>query len=106
MHLSSRKKAISSLNVSRQDVIVLGEQPRSPARCEVRKRCRKTAKSVAMGRPCCEPRDDVTEGTLDLGSDVRVRPGGQPQVAAGVGERGMTHEGLRGRQHTAAAPAA
>jgi len=51
-----------------------------------------------MARPSREPRDDVTECALDLGSDVRVGLGGQPQVVVGVGDRGMTHVGLQDRQ--------
>ncbi len=74
---------------------MLGEQPRSPARCAVRKRCRKTAKSVAMACRCCDGRDDITEDTLDLGGDVRVGLGGQPEVVVGVGGRGVAHVGLQ-----------
>ena len=57
---------------------MLGEQPRSPARCAVRKRRRNTAKSVAMTRSCRDGRDDVADGALDAGGDVRVGLGGQP----------------------------
>jgi len=45
-------------------------KPRSPARCVVRKRRRKTAKSVAMVGSCGHGWDDVAEGVLDPGGDV------------------------------------
>ena len=81
--------------------MVLGEQPRSPARCAVRKRRRKTAKSVAMTRPGGDGRDDVADGLLDPGGDVRVGLGGQPQVVGGVGDRRMAQVGLQDRQQRA-----
>ena len=63
---------------------MLGEQPRSPARCAVRKRRKNTAKSVAMARPSCDRRDDVTDDASNLGGDVGVGLGGQPEVVGGV----------------------
>jgi hypothetical protein len=80
---------------------VLGEQPRSPARCVVRKRRRKTAKSVAMARPGGDGWDDVADDVLDLGADVGVGLGGQPKVVGGVGGRGMAQVGLQDRQQRA-----
>ena len=96
-----RPATASSLKVSRQDAIVSGEHPRSPARCEVRKRCRQTAKSAAVALPCLKGRDDVPEDALEAGDDVRAGRSGQPQVAAGAGDRGMTHAGLQDRQQRA-----
>src|ERR1700691_1661722 len=98
MDRPSLKKAISSRKVSREDAIVFGEQQRIQARWEVRKRRRKTAKSVATARPWRDGRDDIPEGMLDPGDDVRVGLGGQPQVVVGVGDRGVAHVGLQDRQ--------
>ena len=67
----------------------------------VRKRRRKTAKSVAMARPCGDGRDDVAGGLLDAGGDVRVGLGGQPQVVGGVAQRRMAHIRLQHRQQRA-----
>ena len=46
-------------------------------------------------------RDDVADGVLDVGGDVRVGLGGQPQVVGGVGDRAMAQVGLQDRQQRA-----
>ena len=63
---------------------MFGEQPRSPARYAVRKRRKNTAKSVAMARPFRDRRDDVTDDASNLGGDVGVGLGGQPEVVGRV----------------------
>src|SRR5208283_2883392 len=73
-------------------------QSRNQARCEVRKRCSNTAKSVAITGAFRDGWDDVAVGTLDAGGDVRVGLGGQPQVVVGVGDGGVAHVGLKDRQ--------
>src|SRR5688572_17308782 len=52
----------------------------------VRKRRRKTAKSVAMVRPGGDWWNDVADDALDLGADVGVGLGGQPKVVGGAFE--------------------
>jgi hypothetical protein len=37
-----------------------------------------------MARLSCERRDDVTDDALNLGGDLGVRLGGQPEVVGGV----------------------
>src|ERR1700757_623446 len=67
-------------------------------RCEVRKRCSNTAKSVAIAGAFRDGWDDVAVGTLHAGGDVRVGLGGQPQVVIGAGDGGVAHVGLQDRQ--------